>query len=139
MTTAFLDSSVLIRHILNEPRSYPQIEKFVNLYASELLRVEVLRTIDRLRIQRAWAGSEVATRIRLFTALSAGIEFISIQQPILRRAAEAFPTVVGTLDAIHIATALLTQNQLRKELLFLTHDSKQGIAAQAAGLESQGF
>lgn len=139
MKIAFLDSSILLRIILGEPNPYLHLEKIKNLYTSELLRIEVLRTIDRLRILNTWTPEEVAIRIRLFTALSAAIEFIPVQPPILRRATEPFPTIVGTLDAIHIATALLTQDQLKKPLLFLTHDSKQGVAAQAAGLNAEGF
>ena len=139
MKIAFLDSSILLRHILKEEGAYPHIEKFQKVYASELLRIEVLRTIDRFRIRYSWDQEEIATRIRLLTALSAGMEFVALQSPILRRASEPFPTVVGTLDALHIATALLTQIQTDKELLFLTHDKKQGLAASAAGLSAEGF
>jgi predicted nucleic acid-binding protein len=136
---AFLDTSIVLRHILGESHSYPHLERFASLYASELMRVEALRSIDRLRIQNNWPQEEVATRVRLLTAVNAAINFIPIQSPILRRAAEPFPTLVQTLDAIHIATSLLAQLQLNKPLLFLTHDKQQALAAQAAGLEAEGF
>lgn len=139
MSLAFLDTSVVLRRILGEKGAFPGLEKFQKLYASELMRIETLRTIDRLRIQNAWPEKEVALRVRLLTATIAAINIVSIQAPILRRAAEPFPTIVGTLDAIHIATALLAQEQLKKPLFFLTHDVRQGISAQAAGLQAEGF
>ncbi|MBI4124318.1 MAG: PIN domain-containing protein [Deltaproteobacteria bacterium] len=134
MAIAFIDTSVLLRFLLKEPGAYPHLEKFKKIYASELLKVEALRAIDRLRIQNNWSKEEVALRIQLLTASSSAIHFIPIQVSILRRASEPFPTLVGTLDAIHIATALLTQIQSKEELLFITHDRNQGLAAQAAGL-----
>lgn len=139
MKIAFLDTSVTLRRILAERGAYPFLDKFDRLFASELMRVEALRCLDRLRIQEKWPQEEIALRIRLLTAAGALISFVPIQPPILRRASEPFPAIVGTLDAIHIATALLVQEQLKKTLLFLTHDRKQGIAAQAAGLEAEGF
>lgn len=139
MNLAFVDTSVVLRQVLGERGAYPRLEKFDKLYASELMRVEALRTIDRLRIQNAWPQEEVALRVRLLAAVSALINLVPIQQPILRRASEPFQTIVGTLDAIHISTAVLAQEQLKKSLLFLTHDERQGFAAEAAGLEAQGF
>lgn len=139
MKSAFLDTSILLRHILGEPDAYQKLERFDKIYASELNRVEALRTIDRLRIQNRWPQEEVALRIRLLTAVSASMEIIPLQPAILRRASDPFPTTVGTLDALHIATALLIQTQLNKTLLFLTHDIRQGHAAVASGLEAEGF
>lgn len=139
MTLAFVDTSVVLRRILGERGAYTGLDALERLYGSELLRVEALRTIDRLRIQDAWPEKEVAVRVRTLTAVSAAVNFIALDLPILRRAAEPFPTIVGTLDAIHIATALLAQEQLKKPLLFLTHDRRQGLAAQAAGLQAEGF
>ncbi len=137
--SAYLDTSIILRHILGEPHPYPHLEGFGMLYASELMRVEALRAIDRLRIHNRWPQKEVATRVRLLTAVAAAINIVPLQTPILRRAAEPFPTLVRTLDAIHIATALLAQLQLNTPLVFLTHDKQQGIAAEAAGLESEGY
>lgn len=139
MACAFLDTSVILRHILGEKGAYRHLDAFGDLYASELMRVEALRAMDRLRIQGAWPPEEVALRVRLLTAACAFVSLIPIQPPILRRASEPFPTSVGTLDAIHIATAILVEEQIKKPLLFLTHDTRQGLAAVASGLEANGF
>lgn len=138
MSIAFIDTSVLLRFLLKEAGVYPDLAKLKKIYSSELLRVEVLRTIDRLRIQNSWSKEEVALRIQLFTAASAVIQFVPIQPVILRRAAEPFPTLIGTLDAIHLATSLLVQIQIKEGLTFITHDKNQGLAAQAVGLIVEG-
>lgn len=139
MRTALLDTSVLLRRILGERDVFPFHEKFDKAYASELVRVESLRCLDRVRIQESWSQEEIANRVRLLVAACAFIHFVPVESSVLRRASEPFPSIVGTLDAIHIATALLLQEQLKKPLVFLTHDRRQGLAAQAAGLEADGF
>lgn len=138
MRAAYLDTSVILRHVLGEPQPYP-VDRFAQIYASELARIEALRAIDRLRIQDRWSTEEVATRTRVLTAIMAAIAEVPLQSPILRRTAEPFPTIVRTLDALHIATALLVEIQTRKSLLFVTHDARQGLAAEAAGLAADGF
>lgn len=135
MTLAYVDTSVLLRHILGEPGAHFPLNRFADLYASELLKVEALRTIDRLRIHGRWSDREVTERIQLLTAVSAAIHEIPIQPPILRRASDPFPIVVRTLDALHIATALLMRQQIGRPLQFLTHDRRQAEAALAAGLK----
>ena len=132
---AFVDTSVILRRVLGEKGGYEGLDKFEKLYASEILRIEALRVIDRLRIQNNWPEKEVALRIGLLTAVCLPIQMITLQSQILRRAGEPFPTLVRTLDAIHIATALLAQYQIDKPIIFLTHDREQGIVASAAGLQ----
>lgn len=38
------------------------------------------------------------------------------------------PTDLGTLDAIHLATALLWKEQFRVDLAMATHDEALGVA-----------
>lgn len=43
-------------------------------------------------------------------------------------------TVVGTLEAIHLASALLFQERRNTAMVFATHDTQQARAATALGL-----
>jgi hypothetical protein len=43
------------------------------------------------------------------------------------------PTVVKTLDAIHLASAAAMRERRGTDLLFATHDAQQGTAARALG------
>jgi hypothetical protein len=55
-----------------------------------------------------------------------------VVERILQRASESFPTVVGILDAIHLATALAIR-QVEPIDLLLTHDGQLAIAARSLG------
>ena len=57
---------------------------------------------------------------------------------VFQRASEPFSTVVGTLDAIHLATALSIREIENVDLL-LTHDSQLATAAKSLGFEVMGF
>lgn len=136
---AYADTSVVLRYILGESGIYPNLEKLERIYSSELMRVEALRALDRLRIQAGWPIQETALRIQLLHSFLSSVEEIPLQKSILQRAADPFPTVVKTLDALHIASASLLKMHLKKSVLFLTHDAQQGLAATAADLDAKGF
>ena len=61
-----------------------------------------------------------------------------VTERIFQRASETFPTVVGTLDAIHLATALAIREIENLDYL-LTHDSQLGTAARSLGFEVLGI
>jgi prevent-host-death family protein len=62
---------------------------------------------------------------------------ISLTAPILARAADPFPTVVGTLDAIHLSSALaITSSGVVPTML--THDQQLARAASSVGLDVSG-
>jgi predicted nucleic acid-binding protein len=52
---------------------------------------------------------------------------------VLERAAEPFPTQMRTLDALHVASALLVRTRF-PALRFATHDADLAAAALAEGL-----
>jgi len=52
----------------------------------------------------------------------------------LRRAAQPMPIPLGTLDAVHLATALLWQETRDEDLVLATHDRALALAARASGL-----
>lgn len=59
---------------------------------------------------------------------------VEITYPVLSCAAQPLPTTLGTLDAIHLATALLWKEQAGKDLSMATHDVALAVAAKASGL-----
>ena len=52
---------------------------------------------------------------------------------ILRRAGEPYPVALKTLDAVHLATALMWRDRRAPDLVFATHDRRLGRAAAALG------
>jgi predicted nucleic acid-binding protein len=134
---AYVDSSVLLRVILGESERLVSWDRIDFAVSSGLIRVECLRTIDRARIQLRLTDDEASSRRADLLAAIDGISLIPITAPILDRAGEPFPTLIGTLDALHLASALLVREQY-DGLLFATHDHALAMAARAMGLPVQG-
>jgi hypothetical protein len=61
-----------------------------------------------------------------------------MQQPILARASEPFPTALGSLDAIHLATALVWRDRMQQPLRVATHDGELALAARSFGFDVLG-
>ena len=134
---AYFDSSVVLRSILNEPLAIDNWSQWELVITSELMRVEVFRAIDRLRVIGRLTDAQVPDMIQSASRLVTSIEEIEIYPAVLRRAASPFASVVGTSDAIHISTALLWVSDKADPLVFVTHDVQQSVAARLAGLDVQ--
>ncbi len=133
----YLDSSVVLRRLRREIAPVAAWGRWERAYGSVLLRVEVLRTIDRNRLKGAVTDNDVAELITKAHAIFDVIEFVALSQPILNRASQSFSTALGTLDALHLATALwLGQGGL--DLTFLTHDAELALAARSVNLPVEG-
>jgi predicted nucleic acid-binding protein len=103
-----------------------------------LAEVEVLRTLDRLRLRDELTLEDAAERRGAAFRLLHAVSLADVSAPILRRAADPFPTPLGTLDAIHLATALAWREVPHPDLIVATHDAPLGIAARACGFEVLG-
>ena len=133
----YVDSSVLLRVVLGEPgrlRIWPRITAAVS---SELIGLECLRTIDRARVRLGLEDEEVAARRAAILEAIEGFALVPIGPPVLERAAEPFPTMLGSLDAIHLASALLIRDTF-EELSLATHDRELAVAARAEGFRVYG-
>jgi hypothetical protein len=93
----------------------------------------VLRALDRLRLAGGMADREIARRRATMLDLLSGIETVRLNRAVLDRAGEPFPTQVRTLDAVHLASALLVRARVAA-LRFATHDAELATAAVAVGL-----
>jgi len=131
---AYVDASVLLRVALAQPNvlaEWPRIRRGV---ASTLVMTESLRTLDRLRLRAGLTDTEVAERRGIILALAGSLELVDVDPIVLERAAQPMPTELGTLDAIHLATALLWKELTHADLVMATHDSALALGAQAHGL-----
>ena len=132
--TAYIDASVLLRLALGQPDALPEWPQIQQGVSSALVMTESLRTLDRLRLRANLADSEVASRRATILNLIASLELVEVDAMVLERAAQPMPTELGTLDAIHLATALLWKEMTRVNLVMATHDGALAIGAQAHGL-----
>lgn len=131
---AYVDSSVLLRVILGHRDSLEQWADISSGVASALVEVECLRTLDRLRIVGRYADDVIAERRETVYRLMASMNVVEVSRSILSRAAHPLPTALGTLDAIHLATAQLWKEHTNAELQLATHDTPLAVAARATGL-----
>ncbi len=134
----YVDASVVLRVVLGEPRKLSIWKRIEHAVSSELITVECLRTVDRARIRLSLGDEEVADRRSSVMRTLEGIDVVPIVEPILRRAAEPFPTTLGSLDAIHLASALAAREAV-PELTLATHDAELALAARAVGFEVSGI
>jgi predicted nucleic acid-binding protein len=135
---AYIDSSVLLRLALGQPdalREWRQIDRGV---ASALIATESLRTLDRLRLRARLPDTEIARRRGMILKLVNSLELIEIDSIVLDRASQPMPTELGTLDAIHLASALLWRDATGIDPVIATHDGALGLAAQAHGFKVLG-
>ncbi len=131
----YLDASVVLRLVLGEDKPLMKRERFAGAVTSALTEVECLRTLDRMARTGALAPEEVADRRMACYQLLEEVEVVSISGAVLRRASESFPTPLGTLDAIHLSTAIAWRDSRVATLTMATHDTSLATAARATGLE----
>ena len=135
--TVYVDASVLLRIVLGEPGALRGWREIRRPISSALIRLECLRTIDKARIRLGLADVEIAERRAAILEQLDAFDIIALDATILDRAAEPFPTVLGTLDAVHLASAVLARGEVG-ELSFATHDRELAIAARAMGFQVLG-
>jgi predicted nucleic acid-binding protein len=135
---AYLDSSVLLRLILGQPGRLKEWRRVEAGVASALVEVECLRTLDRLRFRAVITDDALVERREATYALLAEAEVVEPTHAVLRRASQPFPTSLGTLDAIHLTTALMWSELTQTEIVMATHDAALAAAARASGLRVMG-
>jgi predicted nucleic acid-binding protein len=134
----YVDSSIVLRKLFDEPGQLEEWSQIESAYASHLIVVEVGRVVDRSRLLGLIDDEDVA-RVNLAAKRALrSITLLALTQRILDRAAAPMPTVVGSLDALHLATALELAPTLDGPLVLATHDIQLARAAHASGLETVG-
>jgi hypothetical protein len=88
-----------------------------------------------VRIRANLSDIAIARRRATILILIDSLELIEVDSTVLDRAAQPMPTELGTLDAIHLASALLWKDATSIDPVMATHDGALGLAAQAHGLK----
>lgn len=135
---AYVDTSVLLRLALRQANALAEWRQIDRAISSALTSVEALRSLDRLRLRAGLSDAELARRRATVLQLLDSLELVEIDESVLNRATQPLPTELRTLDAIHLATALLWRERSHVEVVMATHDIALGIAAQAQGFKVVG-
>lgn len=130
----YVDSSVILRAVLGQRGALSGSDEPGHSITSALTRVECLRTLDRFRLEENFSDDETVRRREALFRLLGSLVLVDVTPPVLERAAQPLPTALGTLDALHLATAILWQEIEAEPVSFVTHDLALARAARASGL-----
>ena len=136
---AYADSSVLLRFLFEQSPTLAGIERFERLVTSTITLTECLRAVDNARLSGDIDPDEHDARRRAVYERVRGLERVTVSVGVLDRAAAPFPAPIATLDAIHLATALQWRERGRPDMVFATHDVRQGMVAELLGFEVTGI
>jgi predicted nucleic acid-binding protein len=132
---AYVDASVVLRLVLGQPSALAEWSLVDEGVTSALTQVECLRTLDRLRIVEHISDEDLAIRREAVFGLLATLSVVDVASAVLDRAAQPLPTALGTLDAIHLATAQLWRERTASAALTMaTHDAALATAARSLGM-----
>lgn len=121
---AYLDSSALVKLVIEEPESAAlrrELRDWPRRASSELAVVELLRATSR-------HGSRAE---RLARSVLAAVALCPLDRRTLMRATQLGPPTLGSLDAIHLASALELAPHIAA---FFTYDRRLQRATRQAGL-----
>ncbi|HLA79678.1 MAG TPA: hypothetical protein VJU18_19045 [Vicinamibacteria bacterium] len=90
-----------------------------------------------MRLQGALSVEEAASRRLGVTECLEAVDLVLLRRPILSRASDPLPVPLGTLDALHLATALVWRDRIGP-LVMATHDDALAAGARAFGIEVLG-
>lgn len=135
---AYLDSSILLRVVLGQPDRLAEWGRISKGVVSRLAEVECMRTMDRLRLAGKLTIEESALRRELVYRVLEGLDLVEITSAVLHRAAQPMVSPLGSLDAIHLATAELWRETRNMEIVFATHDRVLALGARASGFKVVG-
>ena len=124
MTAAYVESSALAKLVFDEDGSgalSEAIRAHDPVVSSDLTTVEVARAARRARGDVGLAQARAAM-LRVST--------MAINRTVVDLAATLEPLAPRSLDAIHVATALV----LQEDVVFYSYDARTLDAAQSAGL-----
>lgn len=123
----YLDSSALVKLVFEEAESDALARWLAEQHdlpkiSSELSTIELLRTCRRLD-QDAITGAR---------QVLAGLDLLPMTSDIIEQATLASPVELRSLDAIHLASALMVVEHLST---FVAYDTRLLAAAMDAGLQ----
>ncbi len=123
----YLDSSALLKLLHDEAESATLADWLTAragtpLVSSALAKVDVVRACRRIN----------PATLSEATALLAGLDLIPLSGAVIDQAADVGETMLRSLDAIHLASALSIQAELTA---FIAYDHRLAEAASTAGLE----
>ena len=131
--TVYLDSTLVIRQLVGAKTTWAGWGNWTSAYASTLMRTECFRMANLLRLSGKLDDAQRARLGSWIERVCDSVTLVPVTDTVLRRAADAFPTAVGTTQAIHLATLLELQSAHGVTCLLATLDDELLRAAESMG------
>ncbi|PKL08548.1 MAG: hypothetical protein CVV51_08375 [Spirochaetae bacterium HGW-Spirochaetae-7] len=134
---AYLDSSVLLRYLLLGETTLRHVQAFPRLVSSELLEIECRRVLLRCRLKAQLDDEALMEATKRLDDVLESIDLLELGTAVKKRAMEAFPTYVNTLDALHLASALqLLAEEPAEGINVFSHDRSFNLCARTLGFRA---
>jgi len=131
---AYLDSSVVLRHILLGEEAIRHALACGRVISSELLEIECRRVLHRYRMEGHLDDDGLVEASKRLGDVLAGVSLLVLSAAVKRKASGAFPVVIKTLDALHLASAqVFSEFEAGETVLVFSHDSGMNRCAVALG------
>jgi predicted nucleic acid-binding protein len=131
---AYLDASLVLAYFLGGNRELERIPKDRVVGSSRLLWIEVRRTLERAYRENHLDAEDGVRVGRGFDRAARGITRLRLDERVMRRAEASFPVLIRTLDALHLATALVwSGDEPLEETEIWTLDRQMSLCAGALG------
>jgi predicted nucleic acid-binding protein len=139
MERAYFDTSVLAKRYFPEQGSAEAmgLVRRYQVLSSAITPLEAWSALCHRRAMGQLSERDFDDTVKVMRAEVEQWELIEINEPVLNRAQNVIETAgVKTLDAIHIAAALVVRDLSRVELRFVTADRAQSSAARRMTLNA---
>jgi hypothetical protein len=121
--------------MLNADPALGRLSSSDEVGSSDLLIIECQRVLQRERMAGHLDDTGYSEFVMLLEALLDRLSIIEMGPAVKRRAAGPFATVIGTLDAIHLASALLWEGaEAGSEFVILTYNVQLALCARSLGV-----
>lgn len=138
MADACFDTSVLLKRFLDEPQTARarQLMRRYGIICSALAPLEAFSALSRRHDQRELAEQDFDDIVASVRFEQRVWQLVEVREPILRRAEFVIAqSGLRTLDAVHVASALVFQDNSAERIPFITADTQQARAAKRLGLD----
>lgn len=130
----YIDSSVILRHILIGDTELLHASACSIMVTSELAEIECRRVLQRERLTGNLDDETLLTAISRLNKLLQGMYIMHLSGEIKKRAMGSFPVVIKTLDALHIASAVqLAADYASEPVLVFSYDGGMNRCCSALG------
>jgi predicted nucleic acid-binding protein len=129
----YLDTSVILRIVLKEPNQLGSWNEISHGVTSELSTAECHRVLYRLHASGRLSDSAFQLALNYSDQILLRLTIVNVTAELIQTAAGPLPGALGTLDALHLVSAMNFRERLADDeppLFFGTHDRALAVAAR---------